>query len=319
MRFVSAFLPALFALLSMKPEEYPAPVKNPSDPASVLEPSGSFGPVLPPLAREAVVKLDGPCAEGSLLPVEGASKSGPFYHLAGIAGGDLVSVRLEVVPYGLLSRDYEVRENGTPVGTIEYRPLHLREKGMVTANGREYVVLREGVLRASYLLRAADGAIRARAERKGWAASAYLLLSDVSQILLRKKMLAMRETYLLSWTPRGKQVPSSERAFFPGGWPSSCRKTPPACRGRFSFSWSGSALMIHRKDSADSAGPSRRADGQPGATITPTSALPRAAGQSSRSPPTGRRRPASPRRRRPASARGASGRSPTRSASHSCS
>jgi len=72
----------------MKPEEYPAPVKKPSDPASILEPSGSFGPVLPPLIREAVVKVDGRCAEGSLLPVEGASKSGPFYHLAGIAGGD---------------------------------------------------------------------------------------------------------------------------------------------------------------------------------------------------------------------------------------
>ena len=52
---------------SLKPEEYPAPVKKPSDPASVLETSGSFGPVLPPLLREVTVKLDGPCAEGSLL------------------------------------------------------------------------------------------------------------------------------------------------------------------------------------------------------------------------------------------------------------
>ncbi|MBN1836452.1 MAG: hypothetical protein JW820_11420, partial [Spirochaetales bacterium] len=30
----------------------------------------------------------GPYADGSLLAVRGASRSGPFYHLAGIAGGD---------------------------------------------------------------------------------------------------------------------------------------------------------------------------------------------------------------------------------------
>ena len=114
-----------------------------------------------------------------------------------------MSARLEVVPSGLLSRDYEVRENGTPVGTIENRPLHLREKGMVTANGREYTVLRERVLRANYLLRAADGETRARAERKGLAGSVYRLLFDASQILLRKKMLAMRETYLILY-PSGE-------------------------------------------------------------------------------------------------------------------
>ena len=63
-------------------------MKKPSDLASVLETSGGFGPVLPPLIREATVNMDGPCAKGSLLPVERASRSGPFYHLAGIAGGD---------------------------------------------------------------------------------------------------------------------------------------------------------------------------------------------------------------------------------------
>jgi hypothetical protein len=40
------------------------------------------------LVREVTVRLDGPLAEGALLPVEGTSKSGPFYHLAGIASGD---------------------------------------------------------------------------------------------------------------------------------------------------------------------------------------------------------------------------------------
>ena len=73
---------------SLKPAEYPAPVEAPSDPASVLESSSGSGPVLPPVIREVTVRVQGPCIEGTLLPVEGASKSGPFYHLSGITGGD---------------------------------------------------------------------------------------------------------------------------------------------------------------------------------------------------------------------------------------
>ena len=72
----------------LKSDDYPAPVVKPFAPASILESSDGSGPILPPEIREAVVQLDGPCAEGDLLPVEGTSKSGPFYHLAGIAGGD---------------------------------------------------------------------------------------------------------------------------------------------------------------------------------------------------------------------------------------
>ncbi len=75
-------------LAGMKPEEYPAPLEKPADPASILEDSSGFGPVLPPVIREVAVTVEGPLAEGALLPADGASKSGPFYHLAGIAGGD---------------------------------------------------------------------------------------------------------------------------------------------------------------------------------------------------------------------------------------
>jgi hypothetical protein len=71
----------------MKPDEYPEPVKQPSGSYSVLEQSEGFGPVLPPVTREVVVNVDRPLGDGVLLSVEGASKSGPFYHLAGIAGG----------------------------------------------------------------------------------------------------------------------------------------------------------------------------------------------------------------------------------------
>jgi hypothetical protein len=76
----------------MAPEQYPNPVRQ--DAAPVLEPSPGFGPVLPPLLRDVRVAVEGPQADGFLLPVEGTSRSGPFYRLAGIAGSD----------YGVLRR-----------------------------------------------------------------------------------------------------------------------------------------------------------------------------------------------------------------------
>jgi hypothetical protein len=109
-----------------------------------------------------------------------------------------VSARLEVVPTGLLSLDYEVQEDGAPVGRIGNRPLHLLERARLTVGGREHTVQREGVLRASYLLRAPDGAVRARAEPVGWAGSAYRLRFDTAEMVMRKKLLALRETFLLS-------------------------------------------------------------------------------------------------------------------------
>lgn len=72
----------------MTPEEYPEPVKERSGSASVLDQPAGFGPVLPPVMRDVVVNVDGPLEDGVLLSVEGTSKSGPFYHLAGIQGGD---------------------------------------------------------------------------------------------------------------------------------------------------------------------------------------------------------------------------------------
>jgi hypothetical protein len=85
---------------ALSPEEYPAPVMQSPEPGSVLEAAaGGFGPVLPPVIREVTVNLVGPVAEGDLLEVEGGSRSGPFYHLAGIAGGD----------YGLLKADKKLR------------------------------------------------------------------------------------------------------------------------------------------------------------------------------------------------------------------
>ncbi len=68
--------------------EYPDPVVAVPDTASVLDEATAYGPMVPAVLREAVVAVTAPYGDGSLLEVEGTSKSGPFFHLAGVRGGD---------------------------------------------------------------------------------------------------------------------------------------------------------------------------------------------------------------------------------------
>jgi hypothetical protein len=95
---------------AMKPAEYPAPVRQGPDPAQVFEQSPGWGPILPPLIRELVVTVDGPLVDDALLSVDGTSKSGPFYHLAGIEGGD----------YGMLKKGRHYRLTACLVYRREY-------------------------------------------------------------------------------------------------------------------------------------------------------------------------------------------------------
>jgi hypothetical protein len=106
--------------------------------------------------------------------------------------------KLEVVPRNLLNLEYDLREDGVPVGSIVRTPLQVLEKGTVRTEGLEYAIFRESVTRAKYLIRGADGTVRARAERKGSTGAVYRILFDTSDILLKKKVLAGRETYLLT-------------------------------------------------------------------------------------------------------------------------
>ncbi len=73
---------------SMPADEYPAPVVSATDAASVLDEATAYGPLVPAVRREATVAVTTPYGDGSLLEVEGTGKSGPFFHLAGIRGGD---------------------------------------------------------------------------------------------------------------------------------------------------------------------------------------------------------------------------------------
>lgn len=43
----------------------------------------AYGPVTPPQKRTVTLTVKEACKEGSLLEIQGMTKSGPFYHLAG--------------------------------------------------------------------------------------------------------------------------------------------------------------------------------------------------------------------------------------------
>ncbi|MFN3921715.1 MAG: hypothetical protein ACK4K4_04890, partial [Caldimicrobium sp.] len=72
-----------------------------------------FGPLMPPVEREVFILIDEPTEEstkdGAMLKVEGMSRSGPFYHLAGINENivkELKAGRYKVKIYLLYKREY---------------------------------------------------------------------------------------------------------------------------------------------------------------------------------------------------------------------
>ncbi len=163
-----------------------------------------------------------------------------------------MTARLEAIPTGLFSTEYDVRENGASIGRVGYRPLTLREHGTVTTAGRELSVSREGVLRANYLLCAAGGSVRARAEKQGFAREAYRVTFDGLELFLRKKVFALRAGFVLSDASGEIGLISRESLL-------SRRMTvelaaPAAGMAReliLFLIWV--ALMIHRRDAAASA------------------------------------------------------------------
>jgi hypothetical protein len=75
----------------LDPADYPAPE---TEAASVdLFDEAGYGPVIPAKRETVKVAWKASLREGSLLDVEGTSKSGPFYHLAGFLDG--IENRLE--------------------------------------------------------------------------------------------------------------------------------------------------------------------------------------------------------------------------------
>ncbi len=97
---------AAAALRAADLSAYPSPVEEPQAVPAFLEDEG-HGPVVP--ARKVIlrVKMRGPCRPGSLLDVEGTSRSGPFFHAAGGALDRLRTGRRHVVTaYLVFRREY---------------------------------------------------------------------------------------------------------------------------------------------------------------------------------------------------------------------
>jgi hypothetical protein len=72
--------------------------------------SADYGPVIPCPKKIVQVVVKEACREGSILEVEGMTKSGPFYHLAGMAGNDYGPLKpgshCELTLYLLYKRAY---------------------------------------------------------------------------------------------------------------------------------------------------------------------------------------------------------------------
>ncbi len=102
---ISALRETLARLQNMPPEDYPLP----SEEQPPETPPTNFGVLLPPEIREVDV-VSPPRRPGDLLEVVGMTRSGPFYHVAGIRGRDfsvfVPSSRYRLKLYLVYRREY---------------------------------------------------------------------------------------------------------------------------------------------------------------------------------------------------------------------
>ena len=95
--------------VAMKAADYALPDGR-AAPEPALPAPGESGPLAPPRKRIITIVAGKTCGEGSLLVAEDQSRSGPFYHLAGIRGGDCRALqpgrRYELEAYLVYRRDY---------------------------------------------------------------------------------------------------------------------------------------------------------------------------------------------------------------------
>lgn len=164
-----------------------------------------------------------------------------------------MTAELEAVPERLLSLAYEVRENGSTVGKVEHRPLPLLTRGTVTIGDQVFPITREGVLRPNYLMNLSDGPVRARAEKQGVGGYAYRIQFGDSEILLKKKVFAMRERFVLM-DAAGEIGEISRKSFLSRRMTVMLEDRAAAMPMEVILFLIWIALMIHRADAAASAG-----------------------------------------------------------------
>jgi hypothetical protein len=99
----------LVAYQQMNPYDFVLGTAKEEGPEAFFE-KAEYGPVTPARKRTVSVMVKEPYQEGADLEVEGATKSGPFYHLAGIAKGAYGRLKpgrqSDLVLYLLYKREY---------------------------------------------------------------------------------------------------------------------------------------------------------------------------------------------------------------------
>ncbi|MCX8123504.1 MAG: hypothetical protein N3F66_04995 [Spirochaetes bacterium] len=70
---------------SMSADNYLLPdISTNTEKQKLFELDKTFGPLMPPVKKEVTITFKEKCREGALLEIDGITRSGPFYHVAGI-------------------------------------------------------------------------------------------------------------------------------------------------------------------------------------------------------------------------------------------
>ena len=117
---------------------------------------------------------------------------------------------LELVPHSMLSWDFSVLRDGTPVAEIDVS--WFREKGVLTVEGVQYPVYREHVLSGAFILEF-NGTPLARAEKPSALFRSFLVehgdktyTLKAETALFRKFVLLDNDVEIGSITPAGPLV-----------------------------------------------------------------------------------------------------------------
>jgi hypothetical protein len=125
----------------------------------------------------------------------------------------VVAVVIGVVPVGLLSATYEVVADGVPQGRIEHRILSMRDEASIVTPGGTFNARRERVFRAGAVLVAADGSVRAKAERERTWREHYRVSFGDTAVYLRQKPFSFSGLFLVSDDSGGAGSIRLERLF----------------------------------------------------------------------------------------------------------
>ncbi len=108
---IAALKSELKEFKNIKPENYAlSPEKGREGKLDIFDRLQEIGPIRPPEKKEISIFADRRCRDGSILDVEGMTRSGPFYHVAGVVNGDYSRIKpnraYKLTIYLVYKRDY---------------------------------------------------------------------------------------------------------------------------------------------------------------------------------------------------------------------